>query len=266
MLIRIFATIFFLLSSTVGYSKTDISKIPREVLVEFNQPIYKEKYQTVVDNAIKYTEENTPNMKKKHIRVRVFIGQEVGTSKYSRYNKHLCDIKLAFQNETSVDFGTLANEIEIITLHELGHCSLDTMNIPNNTINWNIKLTDAEKQLYERLAKEDQDKIIIKNCEPNCNGGGLRYNIHTAYGEMFADLFSANYYFKKNNEDMLLFLIELRNNLYFKNGKSSNYFSHKVISEFVAKDNFPVLTYEEIIKTSQRAVIDEAKNTLLHSQ
>ena len=264
MLIRIFATIFLLLSSNVGYTKTDISKIPREVLVEFNQPVYKKKYQNVVDNAIKHAEENTPNMKKKHIRVRVFIGDDVGTSKYSRYNKHLCDIKLAFKDETSVDFGTLSNEIEIITLHELGHCSLDTMNMPNNKIDWTIKLNQEEKRLYERLSKEEQDKLIIKDCEPDCNGSHLKYNIHIAYGEMFADLFSANYYFKSNNEDMLLFLIELRNNLYFKNGKSSNYFSHKVISEFVAKDNFPVLTYEEIIKTSQRAVIDEAKSTHLH--
>ncbi len=260
MLIRIFAAIFLLLSSTVGYSKTMIRDIPREVLIEFNEPSYKDKYQSIVENAIKYAEDNSPNIKNKHIRIRVFIGKDAGSSKYSRYNKEMCDIKIANPDETSNDFPSFANELEIITLHELGHCALDKTFPFDKEITWKIELTKEEKETYLRLANEKQDLINFKECEPNCSGKDLSWNVHIAYAELFSDLFAANYYFKKNNEDILLFFVNFRYANYTKDGKGLNYYSHKLISEFMNRGEYPSLTYEEIIIASQKAILNDIRS------
>lgn len=260
MLIRIFTAIFILFISSGIYAKTIFIDNKYERTIEFNNQTYEDKYKPIIDDVVNYAYKNYPTIQKKHLRIRVFVGKDVGSSKYSRYAHNFCDIKLAYEHEASFDFGTLANELEIVTLHELGHCALEDVLPTEKKITWRIPLKEEEKAHFNLLSKEDANQINLAKCEPNCTGRDIPFNVFVSYGELFADLFSVNYYLEKNNEDMPLLLVSLRETLYFQNGKSQNYFSHKVISDVLNKEKHKALSYEELVVHSQRALLDNIKS------
>lgn len=260
MLIRIFTTILTLFISSSIYAKTIIIDNKYERTIEFNNPKYEQKYGSIIDSVVNYAYTNYPTIQKKHLRIRVFIGKDVGSSQYSRYAHNFCDIKLAYEQEASFDFGTLSNALEIIALHELGHCALEDVLPTEKKINWRISLKEDEKAKFNLLSKEETYQTNFSKCEPHCSGRDIPFNVFVSYGELFADLFSVNYYLEKNNEDMPLLLVSLRETLYFQDGKSQNYFSHKIIPEVLNKEKLKPLSYEEIVTLAQKALIDNIKS------